>query len=166
VLAVGGVGALAAALIVGRMGTPRRCMRFVYLAWTSSTLVLAGYGLAHTVWHAMLVSVLFNGLESAGTVVWLTIKQRLVPRALLGRVSSFDWFVSTGLVPLSFAITAPLAALIGARGTFLVAGVLGASLTFAFLFLPGVRDVVTRPDGSIAGPTTEVHPGLPDRIPA
>ncbi len=166
VLAVGGVGALAAALLVGRMGTPRRCMRFVYVAWTSSTLVLAGYGVAHTVWQAMLVSVLFNGLESAGTVVWLTIKQRLVPRALLGRVSSFDWFVSTALVPLSFAITAPVAALIGPRGTFLVAGVLGASLTFAFLLLPGVRAVVTRPDGSIAGATGGPPRRLPEHIPA
>ena len=141
VLGVGGLGSLAGALIVGTRDTPRRCMRFIYLAWTGSTLALAGYALVGSVWQAMLVSVLFSGFESAGTVVWLTVKQRLVPRALLGRVSSLDWFISTGLVPLSFAVTAPVSAAIGARGTFLVAGILGAALTFGFLFLPGMLAV-------------------------
>ena len=89
----------------------------------------------------VLVSFVFNALETAGTVVWLTTKQRLVPRALLGRVSSFDWFISTGLVPLSFAIVAPVAAVIGARNTFMLAGGLGAAVTLAFLCVPGVRSV-------------------------
>ena len=145
VLALGGLGALAAAAVVGRLGTPRRSMRFVYLAWTGSTLVLALYAGVGAVWQAMAVSLVFSGLEAAGTVVWLTVKQRLVPRALLGRVSSLDWFISTGLVPLSFALTAPLAAAVGARATFLVAGILGAAVTFAFLFVPGVRDVDPQP---------------------
>jgi MFS family permease len=141
VLAVGGLGALAAALAVGRLGTPRRSMRFVYLAWTASTLMLAVYAVVGAAWQVMAVSLAFSALESAGTVVWLTVKQRLVPRALLGRVSSLDWFISTGLVPLSFAVTAPLAAAVGARATFLVAGGLGAAVTLAFLFVPGVRDI-------------------------
>ncbi|MFP5317738.1 MAG: MFS transporter [Acidimicrobiia bacterium] len=139
VLAVGGLGAIGAALVVGWLGMPRRAMTFVYVAWTASTFVLIGYGLARSAWQAMVVSVVFSALEAAGTIVWLTTKQRLVPRSLLGRVSSFDWFISTGLVPLSFAVVAPVTALIGARNTFLVAGALGAAVTLAFLFVPGVR---------------------------
>jgi hypothetical protein len=54
-------------------------------------------------------------------------------------VSSFDWFVSFGLTPLSFAITGPVAAWIGARETLALAGALGA-MTFLFMFIPGVRD--------------------------
>jgi hypothetical protein len=103
--------------------------------------MLAVYAVVGAAWQVMAVSLAFSALESAGTVVWLTVKQRLVPRALLGRVSSLDWFISTGLVPLSFAVTAPLAAAVGARATFLVAGVLGAAVTLAFLFVPGVRDI-------------------------
>ncbi len=141
ILAAGGVGAIGAALAVGSFGMPRRSMTFIYVAWTLSTLVLVGYGLAGAAWQAMLVSFVFNALETAGTVVWLTTKQRLVPRHLLGRVSSFDWFISTGLVPLSFAIVAPVAAVIGARNTFMLAGGLGAAVTLAFLFVPGVRSV-------------------------
>ena len=139
ILAVGGIGAIGAALAVGTLGTPKRGMTFIYLAWTVSTLALVGYGLARNAWQAAMVSFVFNALETAGTIVWLTTKQRLVPRALLGRVSSFDWFISTGLVPLSFAIVAPVTAAIGARSTLMIAGGVGAAVTFAFLWVPGVR---------------------------
>jgi MFS family permease len=145
ILGAGGVGAIAAAVAVGSLGTPRRAMTFVYLAWTVSTLTLVGYGLARSAWQAALVSFTFNALETAGTVVWLTTKQRLVPRHLLGRVSSFDWFISTGLVPLSFAVVAPVTAAIGARHTLMLAGGLGAAVTLAFLFVPGVRRADTAP---------------------
>jgi hypothetical protein len=89
----------------------------------------------------MVASFVFNALEGAGTIVWATTKGRLVPERLLGRVSSFDWFISIGLVPLSFAITGPVAAVFGARTTLVGAGILGGIVTFGFLFLPGMRDV-------------------------
>ena len=41
-----------------------------------------------------------------------------VPGRLLGRVSSLDWFISIGLVPVSYALTGPVAGLLGARTTF------------------------------------------------
>jgi hypothetical protein len=63
---------------------------------------------------------------------------------MLGRVSSFDWFVSMGLIPLSFAVTGPVAELLGARTTLAVAGLLGA-VTLVFLYVPGVRDPEQEP---------------------
>ena len=92
----------------------------------------------------MLASLMFNALEAAGTVWWATTKHRLVEPALLGRVSSLDWFVSIGLVPLSYALTAPIAAALGARTTLLAVGVVGALTTLAPLFLPGMRDIERR----------------------
>jgi hypothetical protein len=89
----------------------------------------------------MVACFLFNALETSGTIVWATTKQRLVPRHLLGRVSSLDWFISIGLLPLSFALTGPAAALFGVRGTLIGAGVLGAIVTLSFLFLPGMRSI-------------------------
>jgi hypothetical protein len=80
-----------------------------------------------------------NALEAAGAVVWATLKQRLVPRDLLGRVSSIDWFVSTGLMPLSYALTPFAAGFLGVRTTLVVAGTFGSAITVAFLFLPGMR---------------------------
>ena len=72
-------------------------------------------------------------------VVWSTLMNTLVPAEMLGRVSSVDWFVSIGLTPLSFALTGPVAELLGARTTLAVAGAFGL-LSFALLFVPGVRD--------------------------
>jgi MFS family permease len=142
--AVGGIGAILAAVVVASRGVPRRHMTFMYVAWTLSTLAIAGYGLARFPWQAMLTSFAFNGLEAAGTIAWATAKQRHVPRRLLGRVSSFDWFISIALVPLSFALTGPVAGAIGARTTLVCAAVLGAVVTFAFLFLPGMRGIEER----------------------
>ncbi len=141
ILAMGGIGSITAALIVGHRGAPRRYITFMYLAWTGSTLAVAGYGLANLAWQAMVACLVFNALETAGTIVWVTTKQRLVPGRLLGRVSSLDWFVSIGLLPLSFALTGPVAGAIGARQTLVAAGVVGAVVTLSFLFLPGMRSV-------------------------
>jgi len=58
---------------------------------------------------------------------------------MMGRVSSIDWFVSTALLPLSYAITVPVSRALGADTTLVVAGTAGAAVTLSFLFLPGMR---------------------------
>jgi hypothetical protein len=54
-------------------------------------------------------------------------------------VKSLDWLISTGLVPVSFAVVGPLAGLFGVRPVMLVAGLAASGLTVAFYFLPGMR---------------------------
>ena len=78
-------------------------------------------------------------------VIWTTLLQRNVPGDLLGRVTSLDWLVSISLVPISFALTGPIASEIGVRTTLVAAGVLGASVWLAFLFLPGMRELERKP---------------------
>ena len=141
VFAAGGIGSVGCAVLIGQRGLPRRDITFMYVTWTLATLAVAGYGLATAVWQLMLASLAFNALETAGTIVWATAKQRHVPGALLGRVSSLDWLISIGLLPLSFALTGPVSGAIGAQATLIGAGVLGAIVTFAALLLPGMRDV-------------------------
>jgi len=140
VFALGGVGAMFAAIVMGNREMPRRHITFMYGVWTASTLAVAGYGLARFSWQAMVASFIFNALEGAGTIVWATTNGRLVPERLLGRVSSFDWFISIGLLHLSFALVGPAAAAFGARTTLVVAGILGGIATLGFLFLPGMRE--------------------------
>ena len=60
---------------------------------------------------------------------------------MLGRVSSLDWLISIGLLPLSFALTAPVAGLVGVRATLIGAAVIGGAFTLGALFLPGMRDI-------------------------
>ena len=95
----------------------------------------------------MLASFVEGAGFTAGLIVWATLMHRLVPTSLLGRVSSLDWFVSVSLIPVSFALTGPIADAIGTDATLLGAGLLGAPATILFLFLPGMRDSERR--GSI-----------------
>ena len=139
VLTSGGLGAIVAALTVGWIGIPRKFITYMYGTWAVATLAVAGYGAATQAWQLAVACVLVNGLEAAGTIAWATAKQRFVPDGMLGRVSSVDWFVSTALLPLSYALAAPVAGWIGVRETLLGAGLLGAAVTFGFLFLPGMR---------------------------
>jgi DHA3 family tetracycline resistance protein-like MFS transporter len=141
VFAAGGVGSVLCAVAIGQRGLPRRDITAMYVAWTLGTLAVAGYGLAAAVWQLMLVSLAFNAMETAGLVVWATAKQRHVPPHLLGRVSSLDWLISTGLLPLSFALTGPASVWLGAQGTLVAAGMVGSVVTFAALYLPGMRAI-------------------------
>jgi MFS family permease len=159
VLGAGGVGSVAAALAMMRGGLPSRGIAFIYGVWTLGTLAVAGYGLATSMWELMLASVAFNLLETAGTIVWATMKQRHVPGQMLGRVSSLDWLISIGLLPVSFALTAPLSAAFGVRATLIGAGVAGAAATLGGLMLPGMRAVDRRMASSTRGaipPSTSV----------
>lgn len=140
VLAGGGGGALIAALVLGQTGLPRRVTTFTYGVWALATLAVAGYGFAYTRWHAVGAAAVVGGFEAAGAVAWVTTRQRSVPAHLRGRISSFEWFISVALVPVSYAVTAPVAAAVGIRQTLVGAGVLGSLVTFGFLFIPGVRD--------------------------
>ena len=144
VFAAGGIGAILSALVVGQRGLPRRDITWMYIAWTIATVAVAGYGIAQSVWQLMLACFVFNALETAGTIVWATAKQRHVPASMLGRVSSLDWLISIGLVPVSLALTGPIAGAIGPRATLVWAGLLGAAVTFAALFLPGMRAIESR----------------------
>jgi MFS family permease len=154
IFAAGGIGSVLCAVVLGQRGLPRRDITFMYVTWTLATIAVAGYGLAGAVWQLMLVSLAFNALETAGTIVWATAKQQHVPPELLGRVSSLDWLISIGLLPLSFALTGPVSAAIGVQATLIGAGALGALVTFGALLLPGMRAV----EGLSSRPVAEPAP--------
>lgn len=145
VFAAGGIGAVGGAIFMGQWGHPKRDVTIMYAVWTLATLAVAGYGLATSSWQLMIACLVFNALETAGTIVWATIKQRHVPASMLGRVSSLDWLISIGLLPLSFALTAPVAALVGPRATLVGAAVIGGVVTLGALFLPGMRSIEGQP---------------------
>jgi MFS family permease len=141
VFGAGGIGSIGCALAMGQRGMPRRNITFMYVAWALATVAVAGYGVATAIWQLMLASIAFNTLETAGAIVWATAKQRHVPAALLGRVSSLDWLISIGLLPLSFALTGPVSGAIGVQATLIGAGALGGVVTLAGLLLPGMRAI-------------------------
>ena len=140
ILAFGGLGSLTAAALVGRRGLPGREVTFAYFVWAFGSLALVGLGVGTAVWQLMGFMFVESALFTAGMVVWGTLMQMHVPGALLGRVTSLDWFVSTSLVPISFALTGPVSGVLGVQTTLVLAGVVACSVTLAFLYVPGVRD--------------------------
>ena len=141
VLSVGAIGSVAVSLLLGQLGLPRRHIAFMYLAWNLASVVIAGYAIATNPAQAMAVSILEGALLTAGSVVWSTLMHVLVPRELLGRVSSFDWLVSLALMPVSYAVIGPLAEWIGVDQALIVSAIVGTTVGTAFLlFLPGLRD--------------------------
>ena len=140
IYALGGVGAIIGALVLAQRGLPRRHITVMYILWAIDSIGIIAYAFAGTVLHAMAIRLVTGGMSATAMVIWGTLMHRLVPRDLLGRVSSCDWLISISLVPLSFALTGPVASAIGDDATMLWAGLLGTVATIVFLFVPGIRD--------------------------
>jgi len=141
VFAAGGIGAIAMSLTLGGRGLPRRPVTVMYIAWTLMSLQLVGYATATSLWEVVLASFGGTALLVCGQILWSTLMQRLVPRDLLGRVASLDALLSYALVPLSYAVTAPVEAALGLRTTLIGAGLGSASiLVLTLLFFPRLRE--------------------------
>jgi predicted MFS family arabinose efflux permease len=140
VLSAGGIGAMVSSVLIGTRNLPARFITSMFLGMAVGTLMLAGFGLATSTWHAAIASFIMQGLLSVTIITWNTTMHRYVPGNLLGRVSSLDWMVSTSLIPVSLALTGPLAQTIGARATLVGAGVFGSVAVLLFLLIPGIRE--------------------------
>ena len=133
--ACGGVGAIIAAISVSQRGLPGWAARAMLGGWALQCLTLAGYAVAADAWLFGAISLVGGAFGAAGSVVWGTLMKTRVPNDVLGRVASLDFLVSIGLVPVSFAITGPVAQAIGAQATLLGGGVLAAATMLVFALM-------------------------------
>ncbi len=163
VLAAFGAGGAIGSLVVASRAMPRRYLTLMILCWGWGGLPLVLIGFTGSVW-VMAVSAFTVGLTfQAATVIWGTLLQRRVPPALLGRVSSLDFFVSLLFMPISMALAVPVSSLIGLTNTFIVAGVAPALLALIFIYvarLPADEiahplDSSLRDQGDSAAPQTD-----------
>ncbi|MGH2821009.1 MAG: MFS transporter [Actinomycetota bacterium] len=139
ILAAGGVGAILGSILMSQRGLPRRHVTFLYVSWALGTFVMGAFAIAETTWQGMIVSFTMVVLFTVGMIVWGTLLHRFVPAGLLGRVSSLDWTVSISLVPVSLAVTGPIAGAVGHRQTLAAAAILGLCLMLPFLLVSGVH---------------------------
>jgi hypothetical protein len=140
VLAASGLGAIGAALVLGERGLARNHVVLMFFGFGLGLGCLALYPLTQALAVAMAVGAVSGVCFTIGDVTWSTLIQSHVPGEMLGRVSSLDWMVSFGLVPVSFALAGPVAEALGVTETMIGAGVLSAAVFLAFLLVPGVRD--------------------------
>ena len=120
--AAGGIGAMVASFLLAGRGLPRRPLSVMYACWAAMCLQLVGYAVARSIWLVVLVTLLGTALLVYGQILWTTLLQMLVPRALLGRVASVDSLLSWGLTPISYALTAPVVDAVGLDATLVGAG--------------------------------------------
>ena len=140
ILAATGIGAIVIAIVLGQRGLARNHVVLMYLSFAAGLGCLALYPLAGSLAVAMGIGAVEGLLFALGDITWATMMQKHVPREMLGRVSAVDYMVSFGLVPISFALAGPAAALFGVEETMIGAGVLAALVFVAFLLVPGVRE--------------------------
>jgi MFS family permease len=122
VLAAFGLGGAIGSLMVSSFRLPRRYLTLMILAWGFGCIPLAVIGVTPWLWVMVAATFIVGFLFDAAQVVWGTLLQRRVPPAMLGRVSSLDFFVSLALMPLSMAIAGPVGEWLGLAPAFLIAG--------------------------------------------
>ena len=146
VLAAFGVGGAIGSIFVASRRLPRRYRTVMLLAWGIGSVPLAIIGFTSELW-VMAVAVFIVGFSgSAGQVIWGTLLQRRVPRHLLGRVSSLDFFVSLALMPVSMALAGPIGEAVGLMPTFLVAAIVPVFFAIAALLIARLpRDEIAHP---------------------
>ena len=145
-LAAFGVGGAAGALAISSGRLPRRYLTVMILMWGLGSLPFVVVGMAGALWIVLAALFVVGATFSAATVIWGTLLQRRVPEALRGRVSSLDFFVSLGLMPVSMAVAGPAGAVFGVTAVFLVAGILPTFFAAGAILLPRLdRDELAHP---------------------
>jgi hypothetical protein len=143
--------------VVASLRLPRRYLTVMNLLWGLGCVPLVVFGFASDLWVMVGAGAVMGATFQAGMVIWGTLLQRRVPPALLGRVSSLDFFVSLSFMPLSMALAGTVSEVIGLTATFLLAGL--APPVMAVLAI-----VVARlPADEVAHPLDVVPPSAPER---
>jgi MFS family permease len=133
-LAVMGVGSAAAALATATVRLPRRYLTVMVVTWGLGSLPVAAIGFMDNFWLLGAAMLIFGATEGVGMVIWGTLLQRRVPRHLLGRISSLDFFVSLALMPVSMALAGPVAEVVPIWLIFFIAGLVCPIMAFVALF--------------------------------
>jgi DHA3 family tetracycline resistance protein-like MFS transporter len=139
VSAVGGLGAILAAVYVSWRGLPRQDISWMFICWAAAPAAMVPMSLVNSAWELMPLTFIAMAGLAFGNMVWFARLGARVPGHMLGRVASFDMMLSFSLTPVSMAVTGPLAGLIGVRHLLLWSGALACVLTLVFLLVPGLR---------------------------
>ncbi|MEU7997685.1 MFS transporter [Micromonospora sp. NPDC049060] len=143
-LAVGALGGLLGSLVADRLVAGRR--HRVVLAW--SLAITAGIpavlAVTSQLWAAVLVIVVTSGSFAVLNVTAVSLRQRLVPRELLGRVVAAGRTLSFSAAAAGALLGGVLTSTIGIEAPFVFSGLVAATATAAW----SVASRPWRPDRS------------------
>ena len=133
-----GVGEVITALALAQLQIRRLGIAICLFAVVGG-LALIGIGLVTDVPTILVLAAAF-GVQFVGVgVLWTTAVQKHVPRELLGRVTSIDFFGGSLLLPLAPVIFAAIVAAVGPAQAFIVSGALAAVIAVLLLLVPSIR---------------------------
>lgn len=135
----GGASALAS-LVVASLPLPRRYLSWMIVLWGFGTLPFGLVATTDSFWVMALCLAFVGAGDGAGMVLWGTLLQRRVPRRMLGRVSSLDFFVSIALMPVSMAVAGPVAQVVPLPVIFWTVALLTPALGLVALWAGRMRE--------------------------
>ncbi len=138
-LASGAAGSVLAAIALGRAGKLRRRGLLAYLALIANGLMLllfATDAALPVLWAAAFVGGAYLALFE---LIWVGTLQEMVPRERLGRVASFDYLGSFGLLPVGFIVAGVATDALGAQEVLLGCGAITTLLAVVGLAHPAIR---------------------------
>ncbi|MFF8809015.1 MFS transporter [Streptomyces omiyaensis] len=142
-----GVGTVAGAILMTRW-KPRRMLLVGTLGVFPIALPSAALAVPlHPVGLTAVMFVSGVAMEIFG-VSWMTTMHQEIPEEKLSRVSAYDWFGSTALLPLSTALAGPAEAAFGRKESLWGAVALMTLVTALVLLVPDVRNMTRRPHGA------------------
>jgi MFS family permease len=133
--AFGATGTLGA-LFAGSMKTPRHRIRIMWSVWIVGDAAALTMGFATHSWEVFIFPVVAAPSMFIGNVIWESMLQSDVPRELLGRVTSVDWFVSLGISPIGLVLAGVLSSHFGVEHYFVAAGIICC--------IPGILIITSR----------------------
>jgi MFS family permease len=113
-----GGGMIIGSFLVGQLNPRRRRGVISYLIWIANSLLVIVFALSP--WFPLAASAAFvRGIcIGFGVTIWETMLMELVPRHMLSRVVSLDWFGSLGLTPFGLLFVGAISDL-AAPGTII-----------------------------------------------
>jgi MFS family permease len=172
IVACWGIGTALGNVLALRLRISRPVMiAAIALVGASTQGVIIGSGLGTAGIAAL--EVIAGVASSLFFTLWDTSIQEQVPAHAISRVSSYDFSVSLGLMPIGMAVAGPIAAAAGLHATLVGLGLLGMLAALAWLAVPDVRRV-RRADAlpespvaaevSLAEPPVPPEPGIVDGV--
>lgn len=119
----GALGGLLGSLMAPAMERALGRSRVLLLSVTTGAVALAAPGVVPNVWVAAAAGVAAGTTTVMWNVITVSLRQRIIPDALLGRVNSGYRLLGWGSMPLGAALGGVLGELLGLRAVFVVAGV-------------------------------------------
>lgn len=134
-------GSVAGGICIGQAHISHRRGVIAYSIWCVSGVATLAFGLPVSVIVVSIVSLIAGASIAAYDLIWTHMLQTLVPRDMLGRVSSIDALGSLVLLPIGYSLVGWATDQVGASLVFIIGGVITTALIALGLAIPAIRQL-------------------------